>query len=135
MYRPPPFETADRLCAEIVAFLVHCGGPYKKGQRKVIENVLIAIATGQFFYKRGCYFVCFWKITPDEIDCVKDRMDVSDICHGSAMVVVECGVNGNYMREIVRKLRKRGTGMKQVMWHRPAHGDRFNHFPSQKGGM
>ena len=133
MYKSPPFEIADRLSDEIMAFLIDCGDTYQGKCPEVIDNILFSIATGQFIYKKGCYFVSWWKVEPLDVEAVAKRQPVITKIYGTAMVISECGVKGDYMRQIVKKLRYKGKGMKSVMWHRPAKQDKFYLFPRQKG--
>lgn len=132
-YSPPPFEVADKLASEIISFLLECGGVYDQEYPRVYENLFFAIATGQFFYKRNCYFVCYWRVQPNDVENVKNRVEINNKTHGPIMYVVECGMEGRYMKEMISRLRKKAKGMKGVFWHRPAKNDAVFDYPSQKG--
>lgn len=136
-YKSPDFEIANRLCDEIVEFLLDCGGVYDRTNQgivnRLIENVLFSIATGQFLYRQDGYYLSYWKVSPEDVQDLKDRMEIENRTFGTVMYIAECGIKGNWMLEISKKLRVAGKGMQGIFWHRPSKADKVYDFPSQKG--
>jgi hypothetical protein len=132
MYHPPPICLTLMLVFEIHDFLQECGGIYQNKTARVEENLILCISTGQFLWKKGEYFVGYWKVNKGDIDGLFEEIRPSDICSGSSMYVVECGCkNRKGMVEIVRKLRKAGKGLKGVYWNREGKTPKL--FPRQEG--
>jgi hypothetical protein len=121
-YQPPNFETADRLWHEITQFMHEQGGHYQNINRAVEEHIFIAIASGQFFYKKGCYFICYWKISDADVQDVKEETPIFDITNGDNIYVAECASKGRRnLVEAIDRIRKISTPMQRVIWHRPAN--------------
>lgn len=135
-----PFEIAEKLCDRICNFLVEMGGPYKEITGRMQDNVLVCLASRQFVIRiLGTgdiqYFACWFKIKPEDVEGMKERVKPYDVYTGTVMYVVEAGnrMGKRGMAEMVRKIRGRAEGMKGVFWHRPTKADQVFDFPSQKG--
>ena len=126
------YDEAMALVDEIADFLHECGGPYANGIKAyVTEHLILAVATKQFLYKPGKYFVCWWMLDNSGLKLTKDHIRPDDIVTGTRMYVVECGCQDiEGMKEIRRELRK--IGVKEVHWHRANKG--WKHFYRQVGG-
>jgi hypothetical protein len=76
-----------------------------------------------------------FKIKPEDVESMKERVRPVDCFSGSVLYIVECGnVDGKEgMYEIRKRLRKLAKGMRGVFWHRPTKEDKVFDFPSQKG--
>ena len=139
---PLPFEKATVLCDRICAFLLECGPPYGTITAEVESNILGAIASKQFVIKikegEIRYFAGYFKVKPEHVDLISQRTIPAgyDLFQGSIMYVTEAankdGRKG--MAEIIRRLRKKATGMQGVFWHRPKHDDKIMWYPRQRGG-
>lgn len=136
------YEEAGPLCDEIINFLFSCGDTYTKRTGKLETNILWALASGQYVIKRDnngeiLYFVSFWRIHPEDVEAVTDRIRPLDVFSGSVMYVTECGNRAGRqgMKEIIQGLKVLGAGMKGVFWHRVKHDkeDRLQLFPKQEG--
>ena len=125
----------DRICE----FLISTGGAYKELTGDIQRNVFHALGSKQYVMKEDetgiVYFVSYWKVRPEEIVDVADRVHPQDITHGSVMYVSEAGNKGGKkaMAEIITRLREQATGLKGLFWHRPAKADKVYYFPSQRG--
>jgi len=104
------------------------------------ESVLACLASRQFIIRidgKGDiqYFACWFKIHPDDVEGMKERVRPYDVYTGSVMYVVEAGnkLGKRGMVEMVKKIRAKAEGMKGVFWHRPTKQDKVFDFPSQKG--
>jgi hypothetical protein len=133
------FEEANKECDRICDFLRECGGVYQGAMPDVERSILLALASGQYVIGviDGAiqYFVSYWRINPEDISTVVDRIQPIDISTGTVMYVTEIGNKAGKkgMLEIAKKLREKGRGMQGIFWHRPAKEDRVFYFPSQKG--
>lgn len=136
-----PFDVASECCNRVAAFLQSTGGPYATVAAKVEENILFALATGMHIYSFDGtgnlrYWVCYWRVKPEDVEGLKERVRPVDCVSGSVLYVVECGNRAGRqgMAEIVKRLRALAGGMQGVFWHRPGKGDKVCDFPSQRGG-
>jgi hypothetical protein len=125
----------------ILQFLRSCGGPYERGICSNTEwAVFYCLGAGQFIIKEEGdeirWFACYWKIRPEDVEDLAERIRPLDLSGGSVMYVHECGNKEGKrgMAEIVKTIRERGVGMEGVFWHRPAKHTKTMLFPSQKGG-
>ncbi len=127
-----PFARADRLTDEIMAFLIECGGPYGGINGGVQENILLALATGQYVLggKDGeiSYFASYWKIRPEDMTQIRQMKRPKNITAGPVMYVSECGSKSG-MQALSRRLRHCARGMQSACWHR---GDVLKTFSLQK---
>jgi hemolysin-activating ACP:hemolysin acyltransferase len=135
-----PFLIAEQLCDKICHFLLAMGGAYHKLTGEMQENILVCLASRQFVIRidgKGYiqYFACWFKIHPDDVEGMKERVRPYDVYTGSVMYVVEAGnkLGKRGMVEMVKKIRAKAEGMKGVFWHRPTKQDKVFDFPSQKG--
>lgn len=123
----------------IINFLISCGGGYKNGVSELTQYAVFhCLGSGQYligFDGKGIkYFVCYWRVKPEDIEGLKERVIPYDLTTGTIMYVCECACRDkNDMMEVRRLLRLEGKGMKQVFWHNTVR-DRVRHFPRQKGG-
>jgi hypothetical protein len=137
--KPLPFPVVSRLCDEIYDFLLECGGAYKDINGHTQENIIVALASRQFLIKitqEGIrYFICWYRLKPEDVEGMKERVKPVDIYTGSVMYVAEIGNKDGKqgMAEICKRLRAAGKGMKGIFWHRPEKEDRVFDFPSQRG--
>jgi hypothetical protein len=128
-------QLGDRICA----FLLSCGGSYKRMTGEVQENVFYSLGSGQYVMKEESgeivYFASYWKIQPQDVEGVMARIKPVDLSHGTVMYVTEAGNKDGKrgMAEIIKRLREQAEGMKGLFWHRPAKKDKVYHFPSQRG--
>lgn len=126
MYKPPDTDTACRLFNDIAELLIKSGGYYQTGLNQYAAgSILATLATGQFVFKKGCYFANWYFISDKTLE-KHENNDSSlfehilpdyDIISGEHMRVMECGcLDPAYMPELRRKVRKHGrTG---VSWYR-----------------
>ncbi len=128
-YKPPETKIALRLLSEISELLIKSGGIYTNGINRHAETtILLCIATGQFFYRKNAYFVCWFYWDKDRSDELPTDFDITK---GHHTRVEECGVIDNrYMPEIRRRIRKRTQ--RGVSWFR-VKTDRQMIFNRQKG--
>lgn len=101
-------------------------------QASVVYNIFWALGTGHYVWEEDQYFACWWRIEPEDVQDVKDRIKPLDIAHGSVMYVAEMASTVG-VAKVVQAIRKQATGMKGVFWHRPAKKDKIYNFPSQMG--
>jgi len=136
------YAEAGPLCDEIIAFLFSCGDTYTRLTGDLETNILWALASGQYVLKRDTdskilYFASYWKIRPEDVEAVTERMRPYDVFQGSVMYVTECGNKAGAagIREIVKGLREQAKGMKGVFWHRvrPEKDDTLKTFFRQEG--
>lgn len=138
---PLPLEIVDSLSVRIFAFLQSLSGTYKNITVLTQQSIIVCLMSRQFVIriKDGeiQYFVCWFKIKPEEVEGMKERVRPVDIYSGSYMYVVEAGnkMGKRGMAEMVKKIRAKAEGMQGVFWHRPAKADKVFDFPSQKGGI
>lgn len=137
-----PVEIAVPLCDRICDFLMSCGGAYHKLTGTMQETILACLASRQFIIRidgKGDiqYFACWFKLKPEDVEGMKERVRPYDIYSGSYMYVVEAGnkMGKKGMADMVKKIRARAEGMQGVFWHRPTKKDKIYDFPSQKGGI
>lgn len=124
------FEEVDKLCDDVLAFLLSTGGAYAEINSEIELNVLECVTLGQYVWTGDC-FLCWWKIQPEDIENLKQRIKPTDRINGSVLYVVECACTGN-LRQVIKKVRSKVNGQ-GVLWHRPMKQDKVYYFPSQKG--
>lgn len=127
-YIPPSFEKADKLCHEIVEFLLSCGGVYKHENGWLHNVILESIASGQYLlYRDGkgsiSHWLCYWKVSPEDADNLPDIKPL-DTRHGSVLYIVEHGNKEGHrgMIKVMMALRGRCQGMKGVLWNSKGRG-------------
>lgn len=125
----------DRVCD----FLLSCGGAYKKLTGELQENVFYSLGSGQYVIGitggKIIYFASYWKVRPEDVEGVMERVKPLDLSAGTVMYISEAGNKAGKrgMTEIVKRLRGQAQGMKGLFWHRPCKQDQIYYFPSQKG--
>lgn len=137
-YIPPPFKEADKLCSEIIAFLLDCGGIYCSENEHIQYVVLNSIATGQYVLYRDdlgkiSHWLAYWKIAPEDIETIEDGIRPLNLTDGSVLFVVEHGnkEGRSGMTKIIKELRHRAKGMQGVFWNSKGRG--IKKFMHQKG--
>lgn len=118
-YRKPSYAVAEKMCNDIIRLLQKCGKPYNVVENYVIEHILICIATGQFFYRKDKYFVCWFMVDEPGAALLNDHARPNNITDGNTMYIAECGCLEG-MGEIRRKIHKKVRG--GVFWHRCGAG-------------
>ena len=92
-------RAVNDLTDEIMAFLIECGGPYDKVIGGVQENIILALATGQYVlgteHGKINYFASYWKVGPEDLEHVRQMKRPDNITEGPIMYVSECGSKGN----------------------------------------
>lgn len=130
-----PLELGDRICH----FLVQCGGAYHKLTPEIQFNVFHALGSQQYVLKEDAdgivYFASYWRVRPEDMVDVVDRIKPGDLKNGTVMYVSEAASRGGMadMAEIVRRLRDQAVGLHGLFWHRPGKKDAIYYFPSQRG--
>lgn len=125
----------DRICT----FLLSCGGAYRQLTGEIQHNVFFALGSRQYVMKEVdgeiVYFVSYWRVRPEDVEGVMERVKPQDLTDGTVMYVSEAGNKGGKqgMAEIIKRLRGQGVGLQGLFWHRPAKQDQVYHFPSQRG--
>jgi hypothetical protein len=126
----------DKICD----FLISCGGPYKEINGEIQFNVMYALGSQQFIMREEdgeiLYFVCWWRVQPEDVENVTERIRPIDLSHGSVLYITEAGnkLGPRGMAEIRKRIRAAAGGDAQgVFWHRPIKNDKILSFPHQKG--
>jgi hypothetical protein len=125
----------DRICA----FLISCGGAYKELTGELQGNVFYSLGSGQYVIGitggKIVYFASYWRVRPEDVEGVMERIKPLELSTGSVMYVSEVGNKAGKrgMAEIVKRLRAQAKGLKGLFWHRVAKQDRVYYFPSQQG--
>ena len=114
---------------EICDFMEEMYGTLQAG---VVYNIFWSLGTGHYIWEPDKYFACYWRIQPEDVQNVQDRIKPLDITNGSVMYVAEAASKVG-MNVIVKRLREQAVGMGGVFWHRPAKKDKVYNFPSQQG--
>lgn len=128
------FEAANTLLDEITNFLKSCGGVYKTVSGITQENIMVCLVSGQYVYYPNKYFACFFKVTDNDIEGLKERVRPLDVFTGKIFYIAEAASRNRFaMYEMVKAIRAKGRGCKGVFWHRPAKQDKVYFFPSQHG--
>jgi len=137
MYVPPPFAEADELCSEILDFLLDCGGIYQEKSAYLTTEVLISIANGQYVIERDeagniTLYMCYWKITPDEVEQVADKTWPGSRSIGNVIYVVECGnkTGRNGLLRAATTIRRNNPTLQGCFWH---NNSEVKQFTKQKG--
>lgn len=132
---PLPFEEADRLLDEICAFLEECGGPYRGNiSGELQDNILWAIASGQYVYSPDRYFASWWRIRQEDIEGIKDTgIRPKDFTTGPILWVTELASKG-CMWEVIKAVRGRNKGFKGLYFNRWKDSGVIHHYPHQGGG-
>ena len=128
-YHRPPLHKALTLMESILRLMEISGGHYAEGTPDWLkEHVIIAIATGQFYFSDGDYFVCWWMVKEEDLQGIKEHIRPPNLTDGDVMYIPECCcISG--MNDIRRKLRRHAIN--GVHWHRSRKG--WRHFPRQGG--
>lgn len=136
-YIPPPFEEADKLCTEVIAFLLECGGIYEKETGNLQRLVLESIATGQYVLYRDeqgeiIHWLTYWKIQPDDVEDI-ETVKPCNTTSGSVLFIIEHGNKEGRkgMTRVIKQLRHRSKGMTGVLWNSKGRG--IKKFMYQKG--
>lgn len=128
------FAEASALLDEVTNFFGAQGGAYQRVTGTVQENVLFCLAARQYVYSPGRYFACYFRVWPQDVDSLKERVRPVDVVSGPVMYVAEAACLPGAMKDMIVALRKGAKGWGAgVFWHRPARKDRVAFFPSQRG--
>lgn len=125
-----PLEARD-MGDQICDFMEEMYGPLSAG---VVYNIFFSLGTGHYVWDPDRYFVCYWRVHPEDVEGVRNRVKPLDITHGSVMYVAEAASKVG-LAEVIKKLRGQAVGVKGLFWHRPAKKDRVYDFPSQEGAI
>lgn len=131
------FNQADSLFVKIVLFLEECGGPYTNMNQHMQENVIQALATGQFVIgittKGIQYFVSYWRILPEDLEGLKEGLIPISRTTGNSIYINNFGNKGGRgaFTEIINKLKKSFLVWDGVYWHRYKKG--WQSFPNYMG--
>lgn len=129
------FEQADKIFLLIME-AYHRQGYYPTAISEA--NILEVLAYRQFVIsiKNGKveWFAGYWRIAPEDIGLVKDKIRPADVLHGECVYITEAvnltGKKG--MRQLSEAVRKKNR-FQRLCWHRPVKKNQFYDFPRQKG--
>ena len=127
----PPFQLILEQAEQIEKFLRECGGVYETITKEVSLNIIECLVWNQYIWTDNS-FICYWLISPEDVEDIKERIKPEHRIFGSVMYIVECGCKGNLRKEIPL-LRQKEPLAQGVLWHRPAKQDKVYYFPSQRG--
>lgn len=131
------FGEADQLLDEVLAFLMSCGDYYRLTSR-LEANILECLAVDQYIVHRNpageiTHFICYWMITPQALEDLKEGFRPQQIAGGISMFVLEHGNKDGRrgMTRIINDLRQKEPHNLGAAWRHK--GKNIKSFPRQKG--
>jgi hypothetical protein len=131
------FEQADKLCDEIMDFLISCGGPYTGVHGIIQAHIMDTLRSGQYVLERNAdgirWYACWWKVFPEDLQPMMCGNVPSSTDDGPILFVLQCGNKDGLsgMLALRRALKRTAKTWQGVVWER--NNRELKAFPGNHG--